>query len=237
MPGTTGPECDVLGPSLGNDVLPCPLSGSKADPIPAWPGARIAATGAGTMIDRAVALSAAALLVALPAVAQEQDSTETQNMAKTLEAEVTTAEGESAGTVIFEQLEHGVVITARLENLPEGAHGFHIHETGTCEPPDFQSAGGHYNPQDQEHGLDTPEGYHAGDLPNIHVAADGTAMANVFAPQITLEEQRAQPQEPPFTLEDADGSAVMIHADADDYRSADSAGSRIACGVIALPRD
>jgi superoxide dismutase, Cu-Zn family len=179
-------------------------------------------------MNHALAL-ATAFLVATPAMAQ--------NAADTLEAQVMTAEGESAGTVTFEQVEHGVVVTARLENLPEGPHGFHIHETGACEP-DFQAAGGHYNPQDNEHGFDTPDGYHAGDLPNVYVAADGTAAADFFTPQLTLAEQRAQPGQPPFSLRDADGSAVMVHESIDDYRAAtpDSTGARIACGVIAEPR-
>ena len=152
----------------------------------------------------------------------------------TIEAQVTTAEGQSAGTVIFEQVNHGVVVTARLENLPEGPHGFHIHERGACEPPSFDSAGGHYNPTDASHGYDTPQGYHAGDLPNVYVAADGTATADFFVPHLTLARDPEQADEAPFTLADADGSAIMVHAQIDDYRAAtpDSTGARIACGVI-----
>jgi Cu-Zn family superoxide dismutase len=150
-------------------------------------------------------------------------------------AEVITAEGERAGMVAFEQVELGVVITARLENLPPGPHGFHIHETGRCEPPEFQSAGGHYNPQQAAHGFDNEAGYHAGDLPNVYVADDGTATAEFFAPHLTLEQDTADPSRPPFTLQDQDGSAIMVHARIDDYQTEppDSTGSRIACGVIA----
>lgn len=170
----------------------------------------------------ALAAMSTTILTAIPAFAQED--------AQPLEAQVMTADGQEAGTVTFRQAEHGVVVTAQLRNLPEGPHGFHVHETGACEP-DFTAAGGHYNPAGAEHGFDTAEGHHAGDLPNIHVAADGTAAAEVFAPQFTLSSGGGDGA--PFALNDEDGSAIMVHAQADDYVSADSAGDRIACGVIA----
>ena len=167
------------------------------------------------------AAALAASLAAAPALAQDG----------IIEVEVTTAGGESAGTVTFEQVEHGVVITARLRNLPEGPHGFHIHETGACEP-DFGAAGGHYDPLDAAHGFDSPGGYHVGDLPNVYVAADGTATADVFAPQLTLASEADD--DFPYSLRDADGSAVMVHAQIDDYENEPpgSSGDRLACGVI-----
>lgn len=167
----------------------------------------------------------AALAAVGPAAAQVAD---------TLEAQVQTADGESAGSVTFEQVDHGVVVTARLENLPEGGHGFHIHEHGACEPT-FDAAGGHYTPNEAKHGFDTPEGYHAGDLPNIYVASDGTASADFFVPHLTLEANPDNTGNPPYTLRDADGSAIMVHRDIDDYEAQppNSTGPRIACGVIA----
>ena len=160
-----------------------------------------------------------------------------QAAASPLTAQLTASDGARAGTVRFEQVEHGVVITARLENLPVGPHGFHIHEKGECEPPDFQSAGGHYNPTGAKHGFDAPDGYHAGDLPNVYVAADGTATADFFAPQLTLRGGPRSPEGRPFTLIDEDGSAIMVHRQIDDYRNEPpgSSGDRIACGVIAPP--
>lgn len=152
-----------------------------------------------------------------------------------LVAEVMTEDGQNAGTVTFTQVDHGVVVNADLQNLPEGPHGFHIHETGACQP-DFQAAGGHYAAGGNEHGFDSEAGYHAGDLPNIHVAADGTARADFFAPHLSLAEGAQDPNAEPFTLRDADGSAIMVHGSADNYVSADSAGPRIACGVIASPK-
>ncbi|MFW5679139.1 MAG: superoxide dismutase family protein [Pseudomonadota bacterium] len=174
---------------------------------------------------RCVAAGCTLAALTLPAFGQS---------AEQIEVAVARADGTTAGTVIFREVAHGVVMTARLRNLPEGPHGFHIHERGACEPPDFDSAGGHYAPQGHSHGFDNPEGYHAGDLPNVHVAADGTAQAEFFAPRLTLRADAADPDEAPFSLDDQDGSAVMVHADVDDYRAdpAGSTGSRIACGVI-----
>lgn len=166
--------------------------------------------------------TAAVFCSVVPALAQDD--------AQSLEAQVMTADGQSAGTVTFTQVANGVVVNANLQNLPEGAHGFHIHETGACEP-DFQAAGGHYNPAGSEHGFDSPEGPHVGDLPNIHVSADGTAMVDHFTSQLTLAAE--DDNQAPYTLADADGSAIMVHAQADDYQAATSAGDRIACGVIA----
>lgn len=169
---------------------------------------------------------AAATALALPAAAQDGD---------TITAEVVTEDGQNAGTVTLTQVQHGVVVNADLTSLPPGAHGFHIHETGACQP-EFTAAGGHYAPTENEHGFDSEKGYHAGDLPNIHVAEDGTAKADFFAPHLTLSAEPQNPGEAPFTLRDQDGSAIMVHGAADNYVSADSAGPRIACGVIAAPQ-
>jgi Cu-Zn family superoxide dismutase len=173
---------------------------------------------------RALALATAAIAAGGIAAAQDRDR---------LVAEVMTADGQSAGSVAFQQVEHGVLITAELQSLPEGPHGFHVHETGACQP-DFEAAGGHYAPAGQQHGFNSPEGYHAGDLPNIRVQADGTASVEFFAPWLTLGES-TNADAAPFSLTDQDGSAIMVHGSADDYVSAKSAGDRIACGVIASP--
>jgi Cu-Zn family superoxide dismutase len=180
-------------------------------------------------------MPAAALLstaLALPLAAQDQAQDATAGNARTLEVAVERADGTAAGTVAFTDTPHGVLIEARLENLPEGPHGFHIHETGACAP-DFQAAGGHYAPAGTEHGYRNESGYHAGDLPNVHVQADGTATADVFAPWLTLAD--SPKADAPYPLDDGDGSAIMVHAEGDDYRAdpPGSTGDRIACGVIA----
>ena len=153
------------------------------------------------------------------------------------------AKGDPVGEVQIKQLAHGALFIAELEGLPPDGHGFHVHEHGACEPPDFQSAGGHYSPLGHEHGLDNPAGYHAGDLPNIHVMEDGTAKAEFFARQLALTDDPGQladsdpfavRDQGPFVLLDDDGSALMIHRDPDDYEAEppDSTGPRIACGVV-----
>lgn len=140
-----------------------------------------------------------------------------------------TADGSDAGTATFKQTIHGVVITLDLRNLSPGPHGLHIHETGACTP-DFTAAGGHYNPLGAEHGFDSEGGFHVGDLPNIFVAPDGTARGDVFVPQVTLH--GPDNDRNPFMLNDSDGSAIMIHAEGDDYKAMASSGDRVACGVI-----
>lgn len=132
-------------------------------------------------------------------------------------------DGEIVGEVMIRDTEHGALLHARLLDLPPGAHAFHIHETGTCEPP-FASAGGHYNPDNTGHGLDDPQGRHAGDMPNVHVPASGAMQLEILNEAVTVDE----------LLEAADGTAIVMHEDADDYSTdpAGAAGSRIACGVV-----
>ena len=135
--------------------------------------------------------------------------------------------GKDVGTVVLSQTPSGVLLTAKLENLPAGTHAFHVHAVGKCDPP-FKSAGGHYNPGNKKHGILTADGMHAGDMPNIHVAANGKLTIEVLNPNITLDKGS------PNTVFDSDGSAIVLHQKGDDYKSQPSgaAGSRIACGVI-----
>ncbi|PAV31487.1 superoxide dismutase [Virgibacillus profundi] len=138
------------------------------------------------------------------------------------------AEGNVVAIATLMKGDTGVDITLEGTDLPAGTHGFHIHETGNCEVPDFKSAGGHFNPTDANHGFDDPEGPHAGDLPNIDVAEDGTANVDVTAEMVTLEKDQDN------SLYKEGGTALMIHSKADDNKSQPSgdAGDRIACGVI-----
>jgi Cu-Zn family superoxide dismutase len=161
--------------------------------------------------------------LALPLAAQD---------APQAEVALARADGTAAGTVSFVETPHGLLIRARLQNLPAGPHGFHIHETGACAP-DFGAAGGHYAPAGTEHGYENASGFHAGDLPNVFVQDDGTATADFFVPWLTLQD--SPKADAPYPLDDGDGSAVMVHADGDDYRAEPpgSTGDRIACGVIA----
>jgi Cu-Zn family superoxide dismutase len=137
---------------------------------------------------------------------------------------------DSAGTAIGDvdlvQTPGGVLLKVSIKGVPAGEHAFHIHEVGKCEPP-FTSAGGHFNPGQHKHGLLAGAG-HAGDMPNLHVPQSRALDIEIVNDKVTLEKGK------PNSLFDADGSAIVIHAKADDYKSdpAGNAGDRIACGVI-----
>ena len=134
-----------------------------------------------------------------------------------------TGEGDPAGSATATTGPAGVRIAVNVEGLPPGEHGVHIHMIGSCEAPTFESAGAHWNPDNQSHGLESPAGQHAGDMPNLTVAEDGTG---------TLEYQLVGGT---FDgLLDADGSAFVVHADPDDQMTDPSgnSGDRIACGVF-----
>ena len=138
-------------------------------------------------------------------------------------------DGQTIGSVTLTQLESGVLVDASAAGLPPGEHGFHFHETGDCDPQTgFQSAGDHYAPGEHQHGLDVARGPHAGDMPNQFVDAKGQMRVNLLNTRVSLEDGHAP-------LLDGDGSALVIHAGADDYRSQPSgdAGDRIACAEIA----
>ncbi len=144
--------------------------------------------------------------------------------------ELRDSQGQLVGIAILAQEEAGVRIGVVVKNLSPGLHGIHLHAAGTCEPPDFSSAGPHFNPLGKKHGLDNPQGPHAGDLPNLAVGPDGTGILDIITERVTLKAG-------PLSLFDADGSALVIHAGPDDQQSdpAGNSGGRIACGII-LPR-
>jgi superoxide dismutase, Cu-Zn family len=143
------------------------------------------------------------------------------------EAELINAQGESVGIAEITPAPNGVKIILDVQNLPPGTHAFHIHGTGKCDPPDFKTAGGHFNPEAKEHGLKNPKGAHAGDMENFEVGADGMARIEVVNTHVTLGKGKNSVFQP-------GGTAIVIHEKADDMMSdpAGNAGGRIACGVI-----
>ncbi|MCW5982601.1 MAG: superoxide dismutase family protein [Bryobacteraceae bacterium] len=167
-------------------------------------------------------LAAAALFVAgslIPAEAQM----------RTAKTQLKNAEGKVLGNVTLrEAAGGGVLIEADLSGLTAGQHAFHIHEVGACDPPDFTTAKGHFNPGGKKHGFLNPDGFHAGDMPNFEVPDSGKLKLTVFNHAVTLEKGAKN------SLFHSGGTSLMIHHHADDYKTdpAGDAGGRIACGVI-----
>ena len=137
--------------------------------------------------------------------------------------------GQQVGLAALTEQAEGVQIEIAAKGLPPGAKGLHIHSVAKCDPPDFASAGAHFNPTGKKHGRLNPEGSHAGDLPNLLVAADGTASLDAVTQAATLRSGV------PGSLFGEGGTSLVIHAQADDEKTdpTGNSGPRIACGVIA----
>lgn len=137
--------------------------------------------------------------------------------------------GKSVGNVRAEDSKDGLVLMPRLEGLPAGAHGFHVHEKPDCAPMEKDgkktaglAAGGHYDPDKSgKHAGPTGKG-HVGDLPALTVDDKGMATKRLVAPRLKVA--------------DLAGRSLMIHEGGDNYadepKPLGGGGARIACGVV-----
>lgn len=148
--------------------------------------------------------------------------------AQSASARMLDTSGKEIGKATLTQTPAGVLLRVKARGIPAGEHAFHIHETGRCDHADgFASAGGHFA-MGHQHGFHVEGGPHPGDMPNVMVREDGVFAVEVINTMVSLKRDGDG-----YVLDD-DGSALVIHAAADDYRSQPSgdAGDRIACGVI-----
>lgn len=128
------------------------------------------------------------------------------------------------GVVEFTEVNGTVTVVTKVDGLTSGPHGFHIHETGDCSKADFTSAGGHFNPSKNPHGAHMADPRHAGDLGNLVADKEMKAYTTIQTQGVTLGEG----------ANSIIGKAVIIHKDADDFKTqpTGNAGGRLACGVI-----
>lgn len=170
---------------------------------------------------------------------EEEGATEETNEVGTdpemasLQIEMYNSDSELVGTATFDESEEGVMLHLNLEDVPAGEFGMHIHEVGEATPPSFEDAGDHFNPTDAEHGFDSEDGHHLGDLPNLEVPENGVVNETIEIPEVSLLPDAE------YTLSTEEGTSLIIHTEPDDYESQPSgeAGERMIGGIIFSPEN
>ena len=178
------------------------------------------------LITRSLILVATLAALILTAFAQEAKSAKP---VKKQTVEIKDAKGNSIGTAVIKSSGKGVEVDLNVKNLPPGDHALHFHQNAKCDPPDFTSAGPHFNPDKKQHGFLNPLGHHNGDMANFTVESNGTAKVTIKNADVVLGTGSEA-----NSLFANGGASLMIHAQADDMKTdpAGNAGARIACGVI-----
>src|ERR1700738_2347622 len=128
---------------------------------------------------------------------------------------IKTSTGQDAGTATFKELKGGQLsIKLNLKNLPFGEHAVPIHQKPLCDVPDFKTAGGHFNPDNKQHGTMNPMGHHNGDLPqNVSIGEDHTGQAAFTVDYLSLD-----PSAPNSIIANG-GTSIMVHEKADDMKT------------------
>ena len=136
-------------------------------------------------------------------------------------------DGKVVATAMLSERPGGVLVRVEAKGLTPGLHAVHVHAVGKCDGPAFTSAGGHFNPAGKKHGLKSADGPHAGDLPNMLIGKDGAGRFEALTDQFTLRAGG-------LSVFDADGSAIVVHAGADDNMTdpTGNSGDRVACGIV-----
>lgn len=180
------------------------------------------------MLRQTILLAASTLALAYGAVALAAANTPAKPATLATGTFATSAGGAAGSASVVTRASGNPVLRVKVSGLPAGVHGIHIHTVGKCEGPAFTSAGGHLNPSGHQHGKDNPAGSHLGDLPNITIDGHGNGE---LAQTLGVDAATLRGQ-----IGDADGAAVVVHADPDDYRTDPSgnSGARIACAVLKL---
>src|SRR5262249_48525868 len=152
-------------------------------------------------------------LLATPAFAGDAAKPAPKAKPKPVTVKLADGAGKDVGTATLTQATKGVTIKLDLHDLTPGEHAIHVHETAKCDGPDFKSAGGHFNPDHKKHGMKSPDGAHAGDMPNFTADKSGKAKTTVTASNISLVD------DDPHSVFTGGGTAVVVHAKADDMKT------------------